>query len=169
MTQSGQIVGSGTVLNHLALADGTRVVTPEDLLPAVQPGSVAEREATEFVRIQRRGSWVSGSSAIVSLVGLGLLAPGVVVAGQVDRSGNSTGSPILLIVSSVLAGTGLIGVLVGSGMSGASAPHRVQAFTAFDESLRQRLGICGSEDETLDCDSATGAGRGGPLLVPIRR
>ena len=156
---------SQPMLDHVTLGDGTVVVAPDDLLPAVLPESVTAMATERHLESRRRAFWVFGISGGVAAVGSGIFVVGM-ASTPYGFSQFPGGGPVLA-TSIAIAVTGLIGMAVGRIMIETSGlGHRRDAFSGYDRSLRERLGVCGIAGGTIDCDAAAADGT---MLVPIER
>jgi len=147
--QGGVAVGSASRTDYLQLANGKRVYHAEDLLPLVpetSPTAVAAREAASK---QATANTLIGVGITANVVGAGVMVGGI-FSGMGE--GNSLGSAMPYII------TGGVIVIAGSVMNLVSGSYRrsandesTTAFTTYDASLRQRLGICLLNDQIIAC------------------
>ena len=132
----------------MTLADGTQVAHPEDLGPLVDATSRTARSTDRYrtARLtERLVTW--GGVAVVA-------AGGVVFLRARDESIEQAkfwAGPVVMLV-------GFVAELVGSLLLRPRAERlRLEAFDAFDASLRQRLGICGDGSQANACPDTPGA------------
>lgn len=146
--------------SFLILEDGTRVETPEDLLPIVEEASPTAR-ATERAEEEERRT-LSWSFAAGGLYGAGLavmlssLATLPFAAPQPD--GSVSGDALTAAIGLVLAGGAIsLAALVPMGLAMQSSARgsleRDTAFLTYDRSLRERLQL--SKEDVADLPRVT--------------
>jgi len=150
-------------ISFMRLADGTQVEAPEDLVAAVYPESITAQQARLSASYRRASAWVR-----VGEVAQALVAGGFFVASMMHRSSTGSWPDVgLLATAAVLGLAAGVGETVRFYLSDVSADHGRRAFMSFDESLMQRLGLCGRGRDVLDCAGAA-ATSGLPPAAPVR-
>lgn len=126
--------------------DGVPVEHSEDLVPLVGRRSRVRQHSLVAVQRERRGEWVMGGGFAAAIASS---------AGSLVLLRAPTNPPVLgnLVVSSI--GTaGLIVALVGWFVRGTAAVEHSAAFSAYDDDLLLRLGLCAQPDgSAVDCAS----------------
>ena len=154
----GQVMSASTSLDFLMLADGTQVAYPEDLNPTVDANSTTAQAALRSQSARSTGSWLMAGGLVGSLLGAGLMVPGILNAvGTTDyATGRSEpGDNTLLFTSIGIFSAGLVAYFIGQiGFLSPAASERVRAFSTYDNSLRERLGLCGDGMQMGDCVNA---------------
>lgn len=115
------------------LANGQLVVSPEALIPAVEPTSFTARVGFEIRAREQSRQRVLAVSGGVMGAGLAVLGLGYAIQGRVEPSVAIAGG----VVSGVGALIGTIALLV----NGPSNQQEEAAFAVYDDELRHRLGI----------------------------
>lgn len=138
-TYGGQAAGSVVELGSVELANGARVSSPRDLLPAVKPDSPTADavRAHESARLWQLGSLmvIPAGVACGALIACG--SPFTLVLG--GRSDAVVGG--MMLGAGIGMGSLLV-PLVPAGISGFAAEReRERAFETYDGSLRDRLAI----------------------------
>lgn len=127
----------------LQLADGTRVVEPKDLIPAVgidSPTGLAAARATEA---KFYSTTVNGLSALAAGTGLAavLLAP----IALLDGASPQIYGP-LYIGGAVVALAGAAGIGVAADFAAQAEAEKMTAFFFYERDLRKRLGLVRPEE-----------------------
>lgn len=152
----GQVLSAATSLNFVMLADGTQVAYPEDLSPLVNPTSATVQAARESANFRGPSTWLYWGGGAATIGGMFLFIPAVVVAeDEYDSRGVRTpGDNSLMWMSAGVVGTGLVAMLVGALLGMHASSQRQRAFTTYDSSLRERLGLCSDGIQIDDCPDA---------------
>lgn len=147
MNRYGMVTGASTSLDFIMLANGTQVAYPDDLVPLVDANSVTAVAANQSASARGVGRGLVGGGIGGMLLGTVLLIPAFT-----SDDGNA-----LLYGSIGLFTAGLVVYLIGQiGFLSSSASERVRAFMTYDNSLRERLGLCGDGTQMGDCVNAGG-------------
>lgn len=144
--------GTSTYVDALTLADGTSVQRAEDLAPLVDPDSPTAQAAERSRRARSLSGGLLVGGLAASILGLGLMIPGITNLSGSSSSGRGDGDGTLFWTGLGFAAAGTILSLVAAYGPGATAnEERINAFTALDASLRNRLGLCGVGEQLTDC------------------
>jgi hypothetical protein len=143
-----------TVATGLLLANGTRVVYPEDLIPLAGDPSPMTNMARETLRVQSIGTALVWSGFGALLVGTGLVVGGFMSLFTGSVSGNSAALPLMVTGGAFMLTAPIILTLIGGGFGVAAARNRETAYQLFEPSLRQNLGLCGDGTQLGDCPTA---------------
>ncbi|MDB4930250.1 MAG: hypothetical protein JWM10_2734 [Myxococcaceae bacterium] len=155
----GQVLSASTSLDFIMFANGTQVAYPEDLVPLVDANSVTAVAANQSAEARTTGRWLQAGGGLGMLLGSLLLIPAIPAAtGTTDRfTGVSDGDSTLLYTSIGLLTVGMVVYFVGQlGFLSTAGSERVRAFSTYDNSLRERLGLCGDGSQMGDCVNAGG-------------
>ncbi len=162
----GQVVSANTSLDSVTLADGTQVTYPEDLSPLVHPSSETAQAARTSANLRTPSAWLywGGSAALVGSLFL-LIPAAITSADDWDSRGmRIPGDDTLMWTTVGVAAVGLVAGLVGAVLGMRSSSQRQRAFSTYDSSLRERLGLCSDGTQIGDCPNA--AASAGPPAPP---
>lgn len=151
--QPAYAMADRTTSGHLVtLGDGARVVFPEDLTPMVGPTSATARAAASSASLRRVGLGLTNLG-----VGALLLAVVPLLVGFATDRGSGSADAERDVSRTAMYAFSLSGLaFVAAGTFAFMVPSRragVEAFDAYDGSLRERLGLCGEGAQLLDCDA----------------
>lgn len=142
MVEHTQGVRSGAHLTSITLHDGTRVVDPRDLAPAVEPTSPVLVYAEDWARKSETASTLSVVQLLMFTVGVAAIL-GAVFAPEPPNV--TPGQPTYRTVLGIggLASVALQGVpaLISRVVSNNANNDRTAAFHAYPSSLAERLGF----------------------------
>ncbi len=129
---------------HRSTVDGQEIYHSEDLIPLVGRRSRVATHSRAAMRGEIAGGWTMGGGAA-----------GIVLGSATMALQRSTGLPrdVTLGVGVSLLGAGGLAAFIGWMIRQGAAGERGEAFDAFDEDLRRRLGVCLQRSlELVDCD-----------------
>lgn len=165
INQYGNVSNATLTLDHITLADGSVIIYPEDLLPAVESNSPTAQAAIRSREARRIGMWLNYPGLLASIAGVGIMIPGVFAAvphTTYNSDGTTTTQPgnyALLGTSIGVLAAGLVLLAVGGfGFNGPSARDRLTTFETYPTALASRLGLCDQGDGRLtDCNQPRSA------------
>lgn len=145
----------------IALGNGETIYATEDILPAISPSSlsaVAIRRQQE----QRTYFWLFES------VGLGFYCDGVprLFSGPTSGSAGPTTEYFTSTILPLVISVGFVGLALVFERNSTHERHR--ALIYYNDSLRERLGLCGDGTQLEDCASAQPPTNVGRILPDAR-
>jgi len=163
----GQVMSSSTSLDFISLADGSQVIYPEDLAPTVDANSVTVQAGMQSASARRTATGLSLGGLGGMLLATGLLIPGIGNAiGHTDYNTDTStpGDGTLLYASIGVFVASTVLYFIGQFAFGSTASReRLRAFSTYDNSLRERLGLCGDGNAMGDCVNAGAPGAPPPV------
>lgn len=144
----------GTNINWLILGDGTRVVDPRDLIPAVGARSRTATYASSFEKKWTTGSTVGAVGLTGVVAGVVIMLVPLVLPSSLDGSFFDRWVPWLLAGGGVEL-AGIITWMVGIFLQGSASADRISAFQAYPRDLARHLAL---EDESGPEEKPKGRG-----------